>query len=135
MRRHFTYGFTLIELLVVVAILAVLIGVLTPQFLKARDAANQSAADAYARNVFTTLSTYLIVEESPDFAGISNSEGACNLPADYGVTAPGKTTSCTVTESTPGGSIDSVSVTVAGQTGLAPTAAEAESDPPGGGSG
>lgn len=121
MRRHITHGFTLIELLVVVAILAVLIGVLTPQFLKARDAANQSAADAYARNVFTTLSTYLVIEESANLSAVSSETGPCNLPEDFTVNAPAKTTKCTITETTPAGAIDSVSVTVAGLTGLAPT--------------
>lgn len=131
MRRLASNGFTLIELLVVVAILAVLIGVLTPQFLKARDAANQSAADAYARNVYTTLSTYIIVAESPELNTVNNTTGPCNLPEGYSVTPPSKTTSCSVAQSSPGGSVDSVTVMVAGATGRAPTQAGADGDPPG----
>ena len=135
MRQFAQRGFTLVELLVVVAILAVLAAVLTPQFLKARDAANQSAADAYARNVYTAMSTYLVIEDAaPVIANINSTSGGCTLPNDYQVSAPGKTTACTVTFSDPVGTVEKVEVTVGGQAGSAP-AAQASEPPGGGGSG
>lgn len=135
MRQFAQRGFTLVELLVVVAILAILAAVLTPQFLKARDAANQSAADAYARNVYTAMSTYLVIESAaPELAGINSATGGCTLPTDYEVSPPAKTNSCTITLSDPVGTVTKVEVNVGGQAGTAP-AVQASEPPVGGGSG
>lgn len=120
MKHNGATGFTLVELLVVVAVIGILMAVISPQFLKARDTAHQTAAEAYARNVYTSLTTYLVVEFGSDLDGMSNTEGSCELPTDYEVTAPARIESCTVTETTPGGSVQSVEVVVAGQHGSAP---------------
>lgn len=135
MRQLAQRGFTLVELLVVVAILAILAAVLTPQFLKTRDAANQSAADAYARNVYTAMSTYLVIEPAaPNLTEINSTTGGCTLPASYEVSPPAKTNSCTVTLSDPVGTVTKVEVSVGGQTGSAP-AVQASEPPASGGSG
>ena len=94
-------GFTLIELMIVVAIIAVLAGILIPNFVNARAQAQTSACESNLRAIATAMELYYADHQRyPDAGTIPealNSTGVTYLnntprdPADAGAT-PGKYT-------------------------------------------
>lgn len=71
-------GFTLIELIIVVAILAILVGILAPQYTKYVEKSRRSADMSNAKEIETTLRLALVTEDisipiptgSSDFVGL-----------------------------------------------------------------
>jgi prepilin-type N-terminal cleavage/methylation domain-containing protein len=84
-------GFSLIELLIVVAIILVIAAIGVPSLLRARMAANESAAVAAIRNIRNSEATYIITYASVGFA---------NTLAKLGPGAPNcdQNTACLVDE-------------------------------------
>lgn len=68
-------GFTLIELLVVVAIIGILVALGLPQFLNARHAATERAAEAHAYNTYVALTAYIAA--NPDAQALSTGQQDC----------------------------------------------------------
>jgi general secretion pathway protein G len=56
--RHGERGFTLIELMIVVAIIAILAGILIPNFVNARSQAQTAACESNLRAIATSLELY-----------------------------------------------------------------------------
>jgi type II secretion system protein G len=92
-------GFTLIELMIVVAIIAILAGILIPNFVNARAQAQTSACESNLRAIATAMELYYADNQRyPDAGTIPDALNSANVtylnntprdPADAGAT-PGK---------------------------------------------
>jgi type II secretion system protein G len=101
-RRHAgERGFTLIELMIVVAIIAILAGILVPNFVNARAQAQTSACESNLRAIATAMELYYADNQRyPDAGSVPDALNATGVqylnntprdPADAGTT-PGKYT-------------------------------------------
>lgn len=102
--RHTSHeegGFTIIELMVVVLVIAVLVGIALPGFLKAQNGAKQKSAQASARSALSAVKTLQSEQESYWVSSNGNTLSLLQSaePSLQWVPAMG----------TPSGSVDSVS--------------------------
>jgi type II secretion system protein G len=73
MMRKSERGFTLIEMMIVVAIIAILVAILVPNFMRARAQAQTAACEANLKEIATALELYQTDHEAyPDVASLTN---------------------------------------------------------------
>lgn len=72
MRRVLHAGFTLIEMMIVIAVIAILIGVVLPQFRGTQDEANIQRARSELRTLATAVESYYIHNANALPAALSN---------------------------------------------------------------
>ena len=73
MSRTGERGFTLIEMMIVVAIIAILVAILVPNFMRARAQAQTAACEANLKEIATALEEYQTDHEAyPDVTGATN---------------------------------------------------------------
>jgi type II secretion system protein G len=73
MSRSSERGFTLIEMMIVVAIIAILVGILVPNFIRARAQAQTAACEANLKEIATSLEEYETDHEAyPDVTTLTN---------------------------------------------------------------
>ncbi len=83
MKKMNNKGFSLVELIVVIAIMAVLVGVLAPQFIKYVESSRRSTDISNAQNIQS--STLADIAEGT-LSGVSNFNAASGLPSTLGDT-------------------------------------------------
>ena len=79
-------GFSLIELLIVVAIILIIAAIAIPNLLRARMAANESAAASSIRTVNTAEVSYILAYPTVGYAAALTTLGGaspCTAPLDY----------------------------------------------------
>src|SRR5579863_10546457 len=73
MRSENERGFTLIEMMIVVAIIAILVAILVPNFMRARAQAQTAACEANLKEIATALELYQTDHQSyPNAAALTN---------------------------------------------------------------
>jgi type IV pilus assembly protein PilA len=85
-------GFSLIELLIVVAIILIIAAIAIPNLLRARIAANESAAASTIRTINTAEVSYITAYPAANYATLSTLGGA-------GACTPTSTTACLIDDS------------------------------------
>lgn len=73
MKRQAERGFTLIEMMIVVAIIAILVAILVPNFMRARAQAQTAACEANLKEIATALELYQTDHEQyPNVTSLTN---------------------------------------------------------------